>query len=677
MKTLALTILILLACSLTAQKDTLKLKTQVKNVTVFFEGAVVTHEATINRKAGDYILSIDNLPISIIQNSIQVKSKQSHIKVLGVKHITDQQQIASEIRGEKKLIEKQIEALEFKHKKLKSEIGLLTLEENFLKDNSNYHKNRKDFAFEELVKMAEYYKNSYALIQKRRFDIETKSKELVEEMEGHYKQLNKLIADSKIPKSRLLVTVNIKNELKGGLVLSYFTELAGWKASYDFRLKSLSEKLSVVYNADIYQTTGLDWTNVSLSLSTHYSDVENGLPIQNPWILGQHQAKPIIQKLNTTPNSLKGSVLDEETGEVIPFANVSLKQNGKLMLGTTTDFDGNYTLKPVPNGRYDIEVSFVGYSTHKTTNINVTGGSSKYHDVYLGKGVKLDEVQIIAYNKPLFEKDQTTVGYTKTRNEISNMAVRSPTSIGRTAGNGVFSRDNINSRSTRTSGNVSFVDGLKITSETNLIPNEIKNNLTHFEFELKGKVNILSDGKDYALKIKEREIEAEFIHRIYPHIDPSAYLIAKIPDWEELDLISAPTNIYFEETFTHESSIDINQTADTLLLYLGKNPKISFKKELRKESYDKRIFGQNVKEHLDWEISIRNNSQSNIALEVRDQYPISDRKSVDIELAEIDGAKLDRRKGYIKWDIEMHAGEDRKLDYAYDLKYPRYLSVNY
>lgn len=678
MKTLALNLAFLLSLCLNAQKDTLNLASTVKDVTVFFEGAVVKHVSEVDATSGDYILRIDHLPISIIPNSIQVKSKSEHIKVLGVKHLTEQTQLEAEVRRQKKAIEKQMDELEFEHKKLKSKMGLLRMEEKFLDENSDFHRNKKDFAFDELVKMAAYYKTNYAAIQQQRFDIETQSKSLVDQMEALYKTLNQLVAENKVPKSSILVTVHLSEALKGNIVLSYFTDHAGWKASYDFRLKSLAEKLSVVYNADIYQTTGLDWTNVKLSLSTHYSDVQNGLPVQTPWILGQRQNRMVIQKFNPVPNTLKGLVMDQSTGEPVPFANVALKKGGAMVLGTTTDFDGKFNLKPVPNGTYDVEVSFVGYTTQRTTNVRVNGGSSQYLNFYMGKGVQLSEVTVIGYTKPLFEKDQTTTDYTITREELSRMAVRSPADVGRTASNGTFSRDDgYRMRGSRTGNNVTFVDGIKIVSETNLIPNEIKNNLTHFQFDLKGKVNILSDGKDYALKIKEREIEADFIHRIYPHIDPSAYLIAKIPDWEELDLISAPTNIYFEETFTHESSIDVNQTADTLLLYLGKNPKISFKKELKKENYDRRIFGQNVKEYLDWVISIRNNGQNKIALEVRDQYPISDRKSVDIEIPEIQQAKIDKRRGYLRWNIEMEPGEEQQLNYAYELKYPRYLSVNY
>lgn len=47
------------------------------------------------------------------------------------------------------------------------------------------------------------------------------------------------------------------------------------------------------------------------------------------------------------PGSLKGKITDKNTGEPVPFANVVAEKNGNLVSGVTTDFDGNYTIKPL------------------------------------------------------------------------------------------------------------------------------------------------------------------------------------------------------------------------------------------------------------------------------------------------------------------------------------------
>ena len=45
--------------------------------------------------------------------------------------------------------------------------------------------------------------------------------------------------------------------------------------------------------------------------------------------------------------TLKGVISDVMTGEAIPFANVVIEKGGNQYAGTTTDFDGKYTILPV------------------------------------------------------------------------------------------------------------------------------------------------------------------------------------------------------------------------------------------------------------------------------------------------------------------------------------------
>src|SRR5690554_4469252 len=78
--------------------------------------------------------------------------------------------------------------------------------------------------------------------------------------------------------------------------------------------------------------------------------------------------------------SIMGKVLDGESGEPVPFANVTLLDDGEQVLGTTTDFDGEYTLKPIPSGTYDVQVSYVGYQTKRMTSISVSSDQITYQD---------------------------------------------------------------------------------------------------------------------------------------------------------------------------------------------------------------------------------------------------------------------------------------------------------
>ena len=170
--------------------------------------------------------------------------------------------------------------------------------------------------------------------------------------------------------------------------------------------------------------------------------------------------------------TIKGKITNGDDGEPVPFANVTLYDGAEQLMGTTTDFDGNYTLKPIPSGSYDIQVSYVGFQTKRISGISVSSDKITKQDIPITQGVELKEVEVIEYVRPLIEIDKTTTEKVMTRDEIEKMAVRDVNDISKTTGNGVFSRDDgtgsLNVRGQRSGSNVTFIDGVKVIGSTNL-----------------------------------------------------------------------------------------------------------------------------------------------------------------------------------------------------------------
>jgi len=79
---------------------------------------------------------------------------------------------------------------------------------------------------------------------------------------------------------------------------------------------------------------------------------------------------------------IRGTVIEEATGESFPFANVVITGT---TTGTTTDFDGVFELRPAV-GTYDIEISFISFETIKITGVEVIEG-----EVTLLEGIRMKE----------------------------------------------------------------------------------------------------------------------------------------------------------------------------------------------------------------------------------------------------------------------------------------------
>src|SRR5215813_13377722 len=66
-------------------------------------------------------------------------------------------------------------------------------------------------------------------------------------------------------------------------------------------------------------------------------------------------------KLLAQTGELQGRAYDQSTKEGIPFANVVLEQNGAQKGYGQTDDNGNYSIKPIVPGTYDVKVGYLGY----------------------------------------------------------------------------------------------------------------------------------------------------------------------------------------------------------------------------------------------------------------------------------------------------------------------------
>ena len=160
--------------------------------------------------------------------------------------------------------------------------------------------------------------------------------------------------------------------------------------------------------------------------------------------------------------SLEGKITDKNTGETVPFANVVAKRNGNQIAGVTTDFDGNYNIKPLDPGTYDLIVSFVGYGQVTLEGIVVSSNKITFRDVQLSEGIDIEEV-VIKDEKPLLDPDNLG-GKTVTSEEIRSMPTRSVTSVAATAA-GVYQSDegsSVNVRGSRSEATDYYVDGVKV-----------------------------------------------------------------------------------------------------------------------------------------------------------------------------------------------------------------------
>ncbi len=172
---------------------------------------------------------------------------------------------------------------------------------------------------------------------------------------------------------------------------------------------------------------------------------------------------------------LKGTVKDKGNGEPLPFAPVVVLSGTSQIAVAQTDFNGEFTIKPIASGKYTVKSSSVGYSPIEMKNVVINSDKTTYLDLQMSSSSQeLDVVEVIEYSKPLIDKNVVSGG-TVTRDEFNQMATKNVLSVAATTA-GIYQQDEgkeISIRGTRSgSGGTEksatdiYVDGVKVRGGT-------------------------------------------------------------------------------------------------------------------------------------------------------------------------------------------------------------------
>lgn len=162
--------------------------------------------------------------------------------------------------------------------------------------------------------------------------------------------------------------------------------------------------------------------------------------------------------------SLKGKITDKKTGEPLPFVSVVIERNGVQVTGGSSDFDGEYFIKPIDPGTYDVVVAYTGYQPSRQVGVVVSSNIITFLNIGLNSGIELKEFEVVQYSVPLIQRDGGASGGTVTREDIAKMPGRSAASIATTvagasdAGTG----GGISIRGARTENTYYYIDGVKV-----------------------------------------------------------------------------------------------------------------------------------------------------------------------------------------------------------------------
>lgn len=623
---------ILISCSYTLQAQDIQHADAVLNsVTVYKVGAELKHLAKVNLPQGNTELIINNIASNIDESSIQINAP-SNITIMSVmvtrNYKPDQQKNLNspEYKAKEALLKTAETALQKtinKRQAIERTLSLLAKNEVAKGDQSNVN-------VAELSKLADFYLNKQIELTDQISalkDIEAEQSTLVQEYRTQLGSMNG--QESNTGGQLVLQVMSTTPVLSGNINISYISRNAGWTAAYDLKADKVSDPLRIVYKANVAQQTGLDWKKVKLILSTGNPTVGSNAPVLTAWLLRYGQAyQPVrnevaantIQSYKYQSNASMTNISADQLSKM-PVTSVAEMLDGAAPGVIVTSGGGQ------PGSNADIMIRGQGNLSSSTPPLIILDGAP--------------------YSGALNTINPNDIADLQVLKDATSKAV-----YGSRAANGV----------------------ILITTKANKGVSdhtEVEEKELDATFDIDIPYSIASNNKPHSVSLKELNIPASYEYYAVPKLDPDAFLLAEVNGYEKLNLIPGEANIVFENTYVGKTFLNPYNTQDTLNLSMGRDKRITIKREKVTELSASKVLGSSKKQSFTYELTIKNSKKEAIDLLLKDQYPISTDNNMEIELLSADNAAVNKETGILTWKLNIKPGETKKVRFTYSVKYPK------
>jgi Domain of unknown function (DUF4139)/N-terminal domain of unknown function (DUF4140) len=598
--------------NLPAQTNRQPVGSKIEKVTVFVSGGQITRTAKTTLSAGKTELVFKDISPNIDKQSIQVKG-DGQFTILSVIHQLNHLEEQSR-RVEIIELEAQKNHLQKNKRVQNSMLAVYKNEKAMLERNQAIGGQNTGLKTADLREAVDFQRQRMTEVLMKQFEFEDSIARLDSILVKVDKQLAALHQKKDLATSEIIVTVSAKQATSAAFEISYFVRDAGWFATYDLRVKDVSSPIDLAFKANVVQSSGEDWKDVKLTLSTGDPTESGVAPELEPWLLrfGYPVAYTVYGSGPGTGGitEIRGKITGQ-TGEPLIGATILLQGS---TIGTITDIDGEYALK-IPPAPATLVVSYVGYET-QIVPVNAASQNIVMQESTLG----LSEVVAVRYsdrrNRRLFKKRSEDDEFIPLENEETYQ----PTTL---------------------------------------------------SFEIEVPYTILSDGKIYTVDIKTETVPAIYDYFAVPKMDKDAFLTAKVTDWQDLNLLDGEVNLFFEGAYLGRSLLDTRSAGDTLEISLGRDKGIVVERNKVKEFTSKRFLGGNKMETRAFEIVVKNNKQQPVNITIQDQFPKSTNKDISVEDLKYEGAELDKETNLLTWKFELAPKAEKRVKLGYSVKYPK------
>ena len=418
------------------QKNTAIKTAKLNEATVYTSGVQLRSSLKYNAVKGLNEIIVEGISPSIDPQTVQVGATGNAIILdskysvfYPTKSIQENNVATTQLKRGIKLLNDSIESKGYELRRINESIAVYKEAKSILHNNGMVkNKGKVNDSIDLLKEIIEFYAVKMNKMNEKILDLskhKNSSQKGLNQMKQRLGILNeklRKLGQSGIkqdPVPRITISLIAQGNTSGEISLSYLSKNAGWTPLYDIRSKSSEGKIFMNYKAQVHQTTGLDWKNIKLNISTNNPYANKTKPELNPWYISYKNYRKELKvrsdnnqlyKMTTAPSraitnmgySYKSENIEDEAINANEFTTITQQL-------TVAEFKIDLPYNIVSNGekhmvlvqKSELETNFKYYAVPKLDA-----------SVYLvAEMLKIDELQLIPSKANIFF-DGTYVGET-------------------------------------------------------------------------------------------------------------------------------------------------------------------------------------------------------------------------------------------------------------------------
>lgn len=230
-----------------------------------------------------------------------------------------------------------------------------------------------------------------------------------------------------------------------------------------------------------------------------------------------------------------------------------------------------------------------------------------------------------------------------------------------------------------------YVAGVTATAEAKPMPIlmndyvDVDMQEVHVNYVISLPYDIPGNGKIQLIDLKDYTINAEYKYYSIPKLSDETYLVGTLSGYEQYGLLPGYATVTFNNTFVGKTLINPNVADSLFTITLATDPRIAVKREKQQQYCETKHVGNSTTVTQSYLITVKNNQSKEVKLTLKEQYPISSDKDIEVKVTNITPAATYNKSdiGVVTWDVELKAGETRTFSITYSVKHPKDRNISW